>query len=97
MSHKPAHAFAGIANPNHFKSMLASQGLNVVNFRSFKDHFIYSQHDIDNIIGDSGEMNVITTEKDLVKLRDLNLPDNIYALRIEFSIDDDFFEYIFGT
>lgn len=96
LTQKPVHAFAGIANPIHFKSVLASQGLDVVNFIQFKDHYYYTQHDIDKIITGSGEMDIITTEKDLVKLQELDLPDNIHALRIEFSVDDDFFEYIFS-
>ncbi len=96
LTQKPVRAFAGIANPAHFKNLLASKGLSIANFRSYRDHHYYSQHDIDKIVNDAGGMDIITTEKDLVKLRKLNLPDNIYALRIEFLVDDDFFEYIFS-
>jgi len=90
------HAFAGIANPSYFKSLLVSNGADIVSFKSLKDHHIYSHHDISTIINSASGLKIITTEKDLVKLRGFDLPDNIYALRIEFFIDNSFYDQIFG-
>jgi len=41
-------------------------------------------------------VDIITTEKDLVKLKELQIPENIYALKIEFSINNEFYDNIFG-
>lgn len=93
---KDVYAFAGIANPFHFKSMLLSIGANVVRFKTFMDHYNYKQQDIDGIIKEANNLNIITTEKDMVKLKGFKLSENIYALRIDFLIGETFYNYIFG-
>lgn len=95
---RKVHAFAGIANPEHFRDTLASIGARVASFSSFSDHHRYTQKDFDRI-GEqaSGAEMVITTEKDLVKLRKFTLPDNLYALRIMFSVEEGFYSHIFGA
>ncbi|MEK6527380.1 MAG: tetraacyldisaccharide 4'-kinase [Nitrospirota bacterium] len=90
------YAFAGIANPSYFKTMLVSRGLKVVKFKEFRDHYIYKQNDIDIIAKEASGLTIITTEKDMVKLSNLKLPGNVFALGIEFSIDEEFYNYIFG-
>ena len=89
-------AFSGIANPDHFRPALASRGADVVKLMSFRDHFHYHQRDIDKIVENSAGLRIITTEKDLVKLRELELPDDISALRIDFSIEKEFYDHIFN-
>ncbi|MBI4847848.1 MAG: tetraacyldisaccharide 4'-kinase [Nitrospirae bacterium] len=95
LKNKNVYAFAGIANPQYFKDTLISNGASIADFKSFRDHYIYKQRDIDKIISWAAGLDIITTEKDFVKLRDLQLPDNIFALRIEFTAEDDFYNYIF--
>jgi tetraacyldisaccharide 4'-kinase len=90
------YVFAGIANPSYFKAMLASRGAKVVKFKEFRDHYIYKQKDIDIIVKEASGLTIITTEKDMVKLSNLKLPGNVFALGIEFSIDAEFYNYIFG-
>jgi tetraacyldisaccharide 4'-kinase len=92
---KKIHAFAGIANPNYFRDILVSNEAEIARFKSFRDHYIYKQGDIDKIKSEAAGLDIITTEKDLVKLKELQLPDNIFALRIEFSIEDAFYDKLF--
>ncbi|MBI5408897.1 MAG: tetraacyldisaccharide 4'-kinase [Nitrospirae bacterium] len=95
LKNKNIYAFAGIANPDYFKDVLISHGANMVKFKSFRDHHLYKQSDMDKIKTEAQELDIITTEKDLVKLRDLQLPEKLFALRIEFAIEDAFYDYIF--
>jgi tetraacyldisaccharide 4'-kinase len=92
---KKIYSFAGISNPVYFQSLLHSKGADIVEFRKFRDHYAYRQKDMDEIKKDALGLEIITTEKDLVKLKELQVPDNIYALKIEFLIDNEFYDYIF--
>jgi len=95
LKNKNIYAFAGIANPAYFKAILLSIGANVVRFKTFRDHYKYRQQDIGEIIKKADGLEIVTTEKDMVKLKDFKLSENIYALRIDFSIEDAFYNYIF--
>ncbi|MBI4654193.1 MAG: tetraacyldisaccharide 4'-kinase [Nitrospirae bacterium] len=97
INQKKIYAFSGIANPPHFKTMLLSMGANVIRFKTFKDHYKYKQQDIDEIIKEAERLEIITTEKDMVKLKKFKLPENFYALRIAFSIEKAFYNYIFDN
>jgi tetraacyldisaccharide-1-P 4'-kinase len=44
----------------------------------------------------SGASWIITTEKDMVKLRSLDLPGNIIIIEIAFSADRPFYESVFS-
>jgi tetraacyldisaccharide 4'-kinase len=94
---KDVYVFSGIANPSYFKAMLASKGAEVVRFKKFRDHHAYRQSDIDKIIRSAAGMDIITTEKDMVKLRGLDNTENILALKIEFSVEDGFYEKLFAS
>ena len=93
---KRVYAFSGIANPAYFKTSLTAIGAEVVKFNSFRDHYKYKQQDIDSIMETAGGLEIITTEKDLVKLMELNLSEKIFALRIDFFVDEAFYDDIFG-
>ncbi|MBI5741470.1 MAG: tetraacyldisaccharide 4'-kinase [Nitrospirae bacterium] len=89
------YAFAGIANPNSFRDGLISFGFGISALKSFRDHYRYGQKDIDGIIKEAGGADIITTEKDMVKLKYLQLPGNLFALRVEFDIEDSFYDILF--
>jgi len=95
LSKKKVYAFAAIANTLSFESLLRAHGAEIVEFRKYRDHYLYKQKDLDDIKHDALGLDIITTEKDLVKLRDLQVPGNVYALRIEFSIAEDFYTDLF--
>ncbi len=76
-----AIGFAGIANPQSFKQEIEKQ-LGVKNFKSFADHHIFSQSEIDSLtlVCDTFGQPIqtwITTEKDMMRLRKLKLPQQI--------------------
>jgi tetraacyldisaccharide 4'-kinase len=91
------YAFAGIANPSHFRSMLISLGADLTGFRRFMDHHNYTENDLRDIEKDAKGFEIITTEKDMVKLKNSGRLDNLHALRIEFTIDQDFYDRIFNS
>jgi tetraacyldisaccharide 4'-kinase len=68
----PVMAIAGIADPAPFFSALTTSGWKVVVARTFGDHHPYSKRDITQIVAAAraaGAAAVVTTEKDLVRLR----------------------------
>jgi len=67
-------SFCGIGNPEGFTESLSAAGLNVIENISFPDHHNYDYSDIKKILEVAKKQNVqdiITTEKDAVKLEDL--------------------------
>ncbi len=91
---KDIHAFSGIANPSYFQSGLAKCGARIIKFHKFKDHHFYTQSEINEISAAANGLDIITTEKDMIKLKDFNMPENLWALKIEFTIDDSFYDTI---
>jgi tetraacyldisaccharide 4'-kinase len=89
------YGFAGIANPSYFRTILASCGAEIENFRQFRDHHRYIQSDIDTINREASGQKIVTTEKDLVKLKHLASTDHIWALMIDFSVEEEFFSELF--
>jgi len=66
----PVHAFAGIAHPEKFFTMLEGLGARLAARRAFPDHHVYSPAILRRLIADAhaaGAM-LVTTEKDAVRL-----------------------------
>ncbi|MEW6714545.1 MAG: tetraacyldisaccharide 4'-kinase [Nitrospirota bacterium] len=97
LKERRVYAFSGIANPSHFEILLRSMGAEIVRSNRFRDHHHYPQSDIDKMIKEAEGLDIITTEKDMVKLKGRSLPDNIFALRIKFAIEGNFYDDIFGN
>ncbi|MBI4827178.1 MAG: tetraacyldisaccharide 4'-kinase [Nitrospirae bacterium] len=95
LQNKKVYVFTGIANPSYFKSILTSKGATVARFKKFRDHHKYTQREIDRIIKSADGMEIITTEKDLVKLKGMHNTEDIRALKIEFSIEEEFYAKLF--
>jgi tetraacyldisaccharide 4'-kinase len=64
-------AFAGIGDPSRFFRTLRANGINIVVERRFADHHPYSRQEVDGLIADAkcGALTMLTTEKDLARLR----------------------------
>jgi tetraacyldisaccharide 4'-kinase len=80
-------AFCGIGNPESFRRTLHDAGARVKAFRAFPDHHAYSASDVEDLRGWAGkeakDCLVVTTQKDLVKLRLPNLGGQaLWALRV---------------
>ena len=72
--------------------------MDIVGFQSFKNHHPYSLDDIRSLHNNglaSGAQGLITTEKDMVKIRDLFPRDfPLLTLPIRFQMGDDFEEFL---
>lgn len=82
-------AFAGLAFPDKFFSTLKKCGYLVIKQIGFPDHYQYSISDIHKIkkLAESMSCRVITTEKDFVRLNDVQ-QKNIETLPITLNIHD---------
>jgi tetraacyldisaccharide 4'-kinase len=81
-------AFAGIARPASFVSLLRQLGAEVKAEFAYPDHYDYKKPDLAAIFqraADEKISMIITTEKDAVRLKNLK-PDGIWALRIELKV-----------
>ena len=67
---KKLTAFAGIGNPSNFFDLLKENNLNVERTFSFPDHHEYSENDFKKIIDDNSNK-IVTTEKDYLRMTDL--------------------------
>ena len=90
--------FCGIGTPRSFSETLKSTGINLAGFKSFRDHHQYSSGDLKSIITEAKESDagwIVTTEKDIMKLKGFELPKNLMALAIEFYTDEGFYDEVF--
>lgn len=85
-------AFAGIAEPSAFFSMLEMEGLNIAARIRFPDHCKYGEDEVSEIVTAREAVNadyVITTEKDSVKLSPyLSRLGGIHAAVLDIRIPD---------
>ncbi len=75
-------AFSGLARNGQFRDTLEAAGFRVEGFLPFPDHHAYARGDLDRIAREAGELPVLTTEKDLVRLP-ADVPFSVEALRVE--------------
>jgi tetraacyldisaccharide 4'-kinase len=80
--------FCGLANPESFRRTLETLGCRIISFDAFPDHHRYSRAEIEALLRrarDSGAEQLVTTEKDAVKLG--NTP--LYYLSVGLSVDQE--------
>jgi tetraacyldisaccharide 4'-kinase len=81
-------AFSGIARPASFIALLQSFGAIVVEGFTYPDHYDFRKSDLVDVFKKAADQNIsmiITTEKDVVRLKKLK-PDGIWVLRIELVV-----------
>ena len=81
-------AFCAVGNPESFFENVRRMGFEIGLQRSFPDHHVYSQAEIDSLIRDAGVSSLITTAKDAVKLRTLSFNVPCYVMEIEIAIEN---------
>ncbi|MFL3045108.1 MAG: tetraacyldisaccharide 4'-kinase [Candidatus Neomarinimicrobiota bacterium] len=91
MQNERTIAVSGIGDPSGFELLLKKLCLNVIDHISFDDHHHYDKEDlkiIKTIMEKQGARFIITTEKDLIKLRTIKheICKKVYALPIQFSL-----------
>jgi tetraacyldisaccharide 4'-kinase len=89
---QPVAAFCAIGNPQAFFAHARGDGHTLVHTKSFSDHHVYTQSDVDESIREareSGAQSLLTTAKDEVKLRSLRFEMPCYVVDIEIGFDDE--------
>jgi tetraacyldisaccharide 4'-kinase len=97
---KKFFGFCGIGNPDSFRKTLLSLDIDLKGFKIFKDHHRYSPDDIKKFINQAKISNaqwIVTTEKDIIRLKGFDVVENLVSLAIEFTIDEGFYDAVFGT
>lgn len=84
-------AFAGIGDPERFFRTLRASGIEVARTRPFADHHMFSQAEIAALVADAQreQLTLVTTEKDLARLRgNKGVPDGIVLFAVQLEFDD---------
>lgn len=87
------YGFCGLAEPGGFLRTISAQGVSLFGFTVFPDHHSYSAADVDRIIIEAekyGCQALLTSEKDMVKLREISSRIPIYALKVELDLSESF-------
>ncbi len=98
LGNRKLYAFCGIANPESFRQTVLSLTERLSGFKAYGDHYRYTAEDVLSLgrqCRDSGCDFLVTTEKDMVKLRELNVPERILYLEIGFSAEPAFYDDVF--
>jgi tetraacyldisaccharide 4'-kinase len=88
---RPVLAFCGLGNPDAFRRTVENAGASVGDFRTFPDHHAYTRDDVDGLRGwarqHATDGMVLTTQKDLVKLRLARLDGReVWAVRVRLHV-----------
>lgn len=87
---KRALAFAGIGDPGRFFRTLRHAGVDVAVEKVFGDHHPYNAQEIDALVvqARSAGLTLVTTEKDLVKLRGMPAAAEIVGFAVALDVED---------
>lgn len=94
----PAVGFCGIGNPASFRNTLLGLDIELKYFIPFRDHYKYTAKDVMRINKMAEECNadwIITTEKDIMRLRGFDFASSFGSVVVEFSAEPRFYEKIF--
>jgi tetraacyldisaccharide 4'-kinase len=89
---------SALGNPLSFRKTVLSLGAQLLGYRMFRDHHRYSASDVAKVLKGaekSGAEWIVTTEKDIIKLRNLDLPDNILIIEVTFFVEQGFYDEAF--
>jgi tetraacyldisaccharide 4'-kinase len=98
LSGKAVLGVCGIGNPASFRETLRETGADVREFMAFADHHPYSSDDLQRIRAKAGECGadwIVTTEKDIMRLRNFGGIDTPVAVSIAFRVEESFYDRIF--
>ncbi len=87
----PVFGFCGIARPEAFRQTLAEQGISLSGFTALKDHQHYTPRLLQQLQKEaraSGARGMITTAKDMVKLKDCHFDLPLFSLQMLSHVDD---------
>jgi tetraacyldisaccharide 4'-kinase len=90
---------SGIANPRAFERTVVSLGMKVAGHSVFPDHHCYASGDVEEVLRQAGDLKVVTTAKDGVKLEELPGAEAMIVLEIDVTFingEETFFNLVFG-
>ena len=93
-------AFSGIAHPRRFHDLLTQCKIPVAGAVLFADHALYTSLEIERLVSVARKnraSGLITTEKDFVKLEQMDLPLHLFYVKIQTDLPQDFQEYLTGA
>ena len=99
LSRNSVFGFCALGSPESFRKTLLDSGAVLSGFRAYRDHYRFNNEDIRRIqteAAQSGAGWIVTTEKDIIRARKLDLPDNIAVLKIAFAVEDGFYDNVFN-
>jgi tetraacyldisaccharide 4'-kinase len=87
---KKCICITALAGPSSFYEMLQRQGVIITKKYNFPDHYSYKEEDILSIINyaSAADEMMITTEKDIVKIRKLRGAEKIFYVAIEVAFSN---------
>lgn len=95
----PALSFCGIASPRRFQETLAQTPIDIVDFVHFPDHHQYTEKSLNRLIKQAqkhGAEALLTTEKDMVKIKAFAPDFPLYALAMNVEIPPLFKKFLLG-
>lgn len=87
----PLYGFCGIARPEAFRQTLVEQGIALSGFAGLKDHQRYTPSLLQQLQKEAfacGARGIITTAKDMVKLKNCQFDLPLFSLQMQTHIDD---------
>ncbi len=91
------YCFSGIAEPGGFLRTVSEAGISPFGFKVFRDHHLYTAADLATLEGEARKFNcdaLLTTEKDMVKIREVAGSFPIFALQVELDLSESLNELI---
>ncbi|MCX8069280.1 MAG: tetraacyldisaccharide 4'-kinase [Thermodesulfovibrionales bacterium] len=98
INEKKVLIFSGLGNNQSFLDTINGLSPKEVFTIFFRDHHKYTKSDLDKIFKEASKLMadfIITTEKDMVKIKALQIFFKIYALQVDMVLDKEFFTKLF--
>ena len=88
-SNKKIIAFAGIGNPINFFELIKDNNLNLIDYKSFPDHYNFSEKDLNDLIlkAKNNDAILLTTEKDYFRINN-SFKNSIEKLEVKLEIEN---------
>jgi tetraacyldisaccharide 4'-kinase len=97
LSGRSVFLFCGIAEPQTFPALVRVEGALIAGTRFFRDHYRYRQRDLEEIRAEAGRTGadwIMTTEKDIMRLGGLGVPENLVSLGMEFAAARGLYDFV---